>query len=458
MGERFLALFVDPPTTPARTPVFARVIGLLFVLGGLLGLASLALPHPGGGDAEALLFLDVVCIGTGVAFVVAARHVPSWLPHPTIAAASLTICLATYWSGRASGVYATTLFWVALFCGYFFSRLAAMIQIGFLLAAYGVVLSQIPDPNGYSPATRWLLSALALVVTTNVTSWLSSGRRAAEERSQRFFDLSTDMLCTADADGFFVEVNPAWTAILGYSEAELLARPFVDFVHPDDRERTAAEAARIFEGHETEHFDNRYLAKDGSWRWMRWSASLSPDQGLIYARATDVTESKEMELAREELVRELGSQARTDPLTSLPNRRWLPDELARLITRARRQDFDLCLAVIDLDHFKAFNDRNGHQAGDELLCEAADRWRATLRTSDFLARYGGDEFIALLPDCDPREAEAVIERLCAATPAGLTSSAGIATWNGEEQPAALIARADAALYEAKAGRRDAVAR
>ncbi len=457
MGERFLALLVDPPTTPARLSVLARVLGLLLVLGGLLGLASLALPHPSGGNDAALLVLDLICVSAGVAFATGAKHMPSWLPHPTLLACSLMICLATYWSGRASGLYATTLFWVALYCGFFFSRTAALMQIGLLLAGYAAVLARIGDPTGYSPFTRWALTAIALTATVCVTSWLVERRRMAEERSQRFFDLSTDMLCTANQAGYFVEVNPAWTVALGYSESELVSRPFVEFVHPDDRERTAAEAARLFEGNDTERFDNRYLAKDGSWRWLQWSCTLSHDHGLIYGRATDVTERKRLEAKREELVRELDSQARTDPLTSLPNRRWLPDELERALTRARGQHFELCLALIDLDHFKRFNDENGHQAGDRLLREAADHWRAALRTSDFLARYGGDEFIALLPDCDIDEAQMVIDRLCAATPAGISSSAGIATWDGRESPAELIARADAALYATKAARRDGAA-
>src|SRR4051794_32004934 len=197
MGERFLALLADPPTTQARSPLLARVIGLLLVLGGVLGLVTLLLPHPGGGNDEALLALDAISLAAGVAFAMTARHVPSWVFHPTLAACSLMICSATYFSGRASGVYASTLFWVALYGGFFFSRLAAYLHVSFLLAGYAVVLGRIEDPAGYSPLTRWLLSAITLSVITGVTSWLVARRRAAEERSQRFFELSTDMLCTA---------------------------------------------------------------------------------------------------------------------------------------------------------------------------------------------------------------------------------------------------------------------
>src|SRR5206468_4743774 len=111
-------------------------------------------------------------------------------------------------------------------------------------------------PSGDSPRTRWLLCAIALSVTAVVTSSVMARRRAAEERSQRFFDLSTDLLCTASDGGYFIDVNPAWTETLGYTRTELLSRPFVDFVHPDDRERTAAEAARVFDGNGTAEFEN----------------------------------------------------------------------------------------------------------------------------------------------------------------------------------------------------------
>ncbi|MFL5866068.1 MAG: diguanylate cyclase domain-containing protein, partial [Thermoleophilaceae bacterium] len=438
-------------------PQRARVAGLILVLGALLGMTALFLPHPGGENEEALLAISVVSLVLGIGYLAAARHIPGWVLHPTIVSGGLMICGATYWSGRASGIYATMLFWIALYSGFFFSRLAALMHVAFVLACYAVVLSQVGDPTGYSPLTRWLLSAIALSVTALVTSSVMARRRAAEERGQRFFDLSTDMLCTASGSGYFIDVNPAWTETLGYTRAELLARPFVDFVHPDDRARTAAEASRVFEANGTAQFENRYRAKDGGWRWLQWSSKLSHDHGLVYSRATDVTERKQLEAEREQLVRKLDSQAHTDPLTSLPNRRWLRDELEREMDRAERQEFDLCLALIDLDHFKHYNDRHGHQAGDELLREAAESWRSGLRTSDFLARYGGDEFIALLPACDPEEAKDVIERMRAATPAGLTTSAGIATWDHREPAAALIARADAALYGVKASRGDDLA-
>jgi diguanylate cyclase (GGDEF)-like protein len=110
--------------------------------------------------------------------------------------------------------------------------------------------------------------------------------------------------------------------------------------------------------------------------------------------------------------------------------------------------------MLDVDHFKRFNDVCGHPAGDRFLREAADAWRGALRASDFMARYGGEEFVVLLPDCGIEEAYEIAERVRAATPLEQTCSAGIATWTGHESQELLIQRADEALYEAKARGRD----
>ena len=119
----------------------------------------------------------------------------------------------------------------------------------------------------------------------------------------------------------------------------------------------------------------------------------------------------------------------------------------------RRHGGELCLAMLDLDRFKAFNDHHGHQAGDQLLAATAVAWRPALRTTDTLARYGGEEFAVLLPHSDEEGARVVVERLLEVVPLGQTASAGIAIWDGSESAGELLARADAALYAAKnAGR------
>ncbi len=148
--------------------------------------------------------------------------------------------------------------------------------------------------------------------------------------------------------------------------------------------------------------------------------------------------------------------ARVDALTSLPNRRAWEEALPRELARARRDGKPFTVAMIDLDNFKKFNDTHGHQAGDDLLAEAAHAWVAQLRETDLLARYGGEEFIAALPDCPPNEADHVLTRLRNHVPSGQTCSIGVATWDRRETDKTLAARADAALYKAKRAGRDQI--
>jgi len=118
-------------------------------------------------------------------------------------------------------------------------------------------------------------------------------QRVLEERD-RFFDVSIDMLATANADGYFIRLNPAWTETLGYDLEELRGRPFIDFVHPDDRDATNAEAARqVNEGQTVLNFQNRYRHRDGSYRWLEWTSTPSADGTRLYAMARDITARKQ---------------------------------------------------------------------------------------------------------------------------------------------------------------------
>jgi len=120
-------------------------------------------------------------------------------------------------------------------------------------------------------------------------------RKRAEEERDRFFMLSQDLLCVAGFDGYFKRLNSSWRQCLGYEIEELLARPYIDFVHPDDRQATVGESARLSGGGIVLSFDNRYRHKDGSYRWLSWTATPVPTEGLIYASARDVTERREAE-------------------------------------------------------------------------------------------------------------------------------------------------------------------
>jgi diguanylate cyclase (GGDEF)-like protein len=143
------------------------------------------------------------------------------------------------------------------------------------------------------------------------------------------------------------------------------------------------------------------------------------------------------------------SRARTDPLTGIANRRWLDEELTRELAWAKRHRAPLCVAIVDLDDLKQFNDRHGHLAGDHLLVSAVGAWRSALRPSDFLARIGGDEFMLVFPDCSAESALAVLARVRMSTPGGASCSAGATLWDEQASAMELFQRADAALYEAK---------
>lgn len=150
------------------------------------------------------------------------------------------------------------------------------------------------------------------------------------------------------------------------------------------------------------------------------------------------------------------SHARTDALTRIGNRRTWDEILAHEIERARRSSAPLTVALIDLDHFKRFNDAFGHPAGDRHLAESAAAWSGSLRATDVIARIGGEEFAVLLVDADDHTARSVLRRLAAATPNGQTCSIGMARWNGMEDASTLMRRADDALYAAKAAGRSRI--
>jgi len=151
---------------------------------------------------------------------------------------------------------------------------------------------------------------------------------------------------------------------------------------------------------------------------------------------------------------ELEQLARTDPLTGCGNRRAWHEELDHHLALAARLGYPVTVAMLDLDHFKEWNDEHGHQEGDRLLADLVAAWEEVLREVDVLARLGGDEFGVLLPGAEPVEAEQAIERIRAVVPPPLSCSAGLSRWNGREPLPDFMARADQALYQAKRGGRD----
>jgi PAS domain S-box-containing protein len=133
---------------------------------------------------------------------------------------------------------------------------------------------------------------------------IERARIAAERDRDRFFNLSIDLLAIANFDGYFLRLNPAWEKVLGFSNTELMAQPFIDFVHPDDLASTVAAAQGISTGAAVVEFENRYRCKDGSYRWLLWNSMPDTEQNVMYAIAHDITDRKQAEQARLEAEQE----------------------------------------------------------------------------------------------------------------------------------------------------------
>ena len=193
---------------------------------------------------------------------------------------------------------------------------------------------------------------------------------------------------------------------------------------------------------------------------LRWPAADAEVVSRVRAAARAAA-LREQLLERERGLEEL---AYSDELTRLYNRRFLSRQLSALVRSATRHDRTLSIVLVDIDRFKSINDRHGHARGDAVLTRVAARLVQVLREEDYAGRWGGEEFLVLLPDVDDAGAHATAERLRASVGdrpvAGLrvTISAGCATWTAGESPDDVLRRADAALYEAKRAGRDQVKR
>ena len=270
-------------------------------------------------------------------------------------------------------------------------------------------------------------------------------------------DLLPDAVCVVDPEGHFLYVSASFERIFGYTPAEALGMRAFDLVHPDDRAGTMQSAQQVMAGERQRHYRNRYIHRQGHSIDIQWSAHWLPDHGVRIATAREVTELRRAE-------EELEHLAGHDPLTDLPNRHRLHRELQFAIAHAGQTGEGLAVLYLDLDGFKAVNDRGGHDAGDRLLREVAQRLQDGLRHGDMVARVGGDEFVALLPGCGTVEAARLVAdglrarlRPAYTMPEGefqLDASVGIACYPADGgDPDTLLANADRAMYSAKRERR-----
>lgn len=313
--------------------------------------------------------------------------------------------------------------------------------IGGVATALALVVAwDVVDPHISLTPTIYAIRTLIFVAVALVVGWQVERNVDLDREASRWFEISEELCGVANHEGYLTRVNSSWTRILGYTEEELQATPYIAFVHPEDLQATEMGAMDLADGVITSHFENRYRAKDGSWRWLSWSCTS--DAKAIYASGRDITDRKEADL-------KMAAMANEDALTGLANRRAWNDRVCDEMIRAERAGTPMCIAVLDLDKLKQVNDTQGHEAGDRLLRAAAACWESVLRDGDFVARLGGDEFAVIFPDCTEREALSVIERMAAAMPAGYGFSAGVARWDRQEDPTSTVVRSDVALYAAK---------
>jgi two-component system cell cycle response regulator len=266
----------------------------------------------------------------------------------------------------------------------------------------------------------------------------------------------------ADADDAVVCANPALVRLfgevsggpVGMRRRDYLGSVADRFAEPG-RVRATAAAAAVTLGADSQRGDFELARPERRvLRWMSLPVELPGGHGVMDLYQ-DVTREIDQQRAQEHL-------ARTDPLTGLYNRRGLAEAADREVSRASRNGTPLSAVLFDIDHFKRINDLHGHGVGDRVIQQLARCLGETARCTDVIARWGGEEFIALLPETDARGARRFAERVRAAVSPGagdlphFTVSAGVAQRDGSETIDEAITRADQRLYDAKASGRDAV--
>ncbi|MEA2506408.1 MAG: hypothetical protein QOH48_1026 [Actinomycetota bacterium] len=345
---------------------------------------------------------------------------------------------------------------VLLFCVVPIALVAiALGTVGGLAAAiftYGVFVAWVIITGADVDPLAHISRALSFCSIGVLVGYFTTQARLLEEQSTRWFELSLDINAAAGLDGYWKRVNPAFLQTLGYAEQELLGQPFLNFVHPEDRQSTTEAAAKLALGVDIVGFQNRYRAKDGSYHWIEWACRTVLSEGLIYASGKDVTVRKELE-------HQLRHLAQHDSLTGLFNRRRFDEELSRQLAHVTRHHSSAALFIMDLDHFKLVNDTYGHATGDDVLRTVGDILRRSLRASDVAARLGGDEFAVIL-DEGSAEAEVTAGKLIGAmresfanneAAASPSLSIGIALVDPtiSHLPGTVMHRADQAMYNAK---------
>ena len=329
-----------------------------------------------------------------------------------------------------------------------------LIGVGYVVVHHGIAGGLIPG-SVYDHAAAieqpWKWAGVHAIFITalgaaNIVGWrlneeVRQNMRRSEERFRSAFDEAPIGMAIVDRDGRFMQVNHRLADLTGHTPDQLLGLA-LDDLDGDGRNWRPGEAT------DTEQ-ERRFLRTDGSRGWCLFQHSrVHEDEDVFVCQFLDVTRRKRAEF-------ELRHQAHHDPLTALPNRK----EFTRRVTQVLETDRMLAVAFVDLDDFKVINDSLGHGSGDRLLVAVAERMRRVLRPTDLLARFGGDEFTALLEGVtDSQHAMRVADRLGSALRAPfvidghqryVTASVGVALSGQGEDAEELLRDADAAMYRAK---------
>jgi len=333
------------------------------------------------------------------------------------------------------------------------------------------LVNRLEDQSARGHGPRWILSTkMPIVRDGQITGLVGISRditdlraaedalRASEERFRALSEHATDLISIFDADGVIRYASLSYQRILGYTPTEVMGQRVFTVVHPDDRPSLLLAVSRLMQTDDTVTMEFRMRHQDGTWRVMETVAvNRLADRTIhgIIATTRDITARKQAETT-------LHHQAWHDSLTDLPNRALLHERIATALGDAPDASRPLALLLIDLDRFKEINDAFGHERGDALLRQAADRLRGVVRAGDTVARLSGDEFAVLLPGADATGAARVTDAIRAALDAPLPvdehllrvgASVGIvlAPAHGRDG-ATLLRRADMAMDAAKRGR------
>jgi diguanylate cyclase (GGDEF)-like protein len=476
--------------------MMARSLGWLYVAGATIGSISLLLPRAPHTNVGALAVnIGLAYIG-GILVLTVFPRLPAWSFHIALLAGAVLITRAVYYSGDGVSYYGIWYLWAALFGFSFFSRRNATLHVAIVGVAYGVILAVRHEPVAQA---RWVTTIASLLIAgVFIDALVRRVRRQREQAAENAENLAAVVdatqriyqqpsaeatrldLCKTAAGVARADSAALWEPSADGETLELAMyvgdRTAAGELPLADSQEAPTGATRAFVSRQASfacvadsHPSEFESGATGLPRYALWQPVLrdetpvavlalywrsnvpAPEENVRAAIVLLATQAA-IAIERADLLARVERMARTDELTGLPNRRAWREALPRELARAKRDGWPLCVALLDVDGLKAINDTHGHHAGDQLLKQNAAAWTAALRPVDLLARYGGDEFAALLTGCRLEDAQQLIDRLVEATPAHRSFSVGVAQWDGVQDVDALVEQADARLYDAKAAR------